>query len=82
MTAFSSVFAYVWVLIILVYSSPDIVTIEEAAITLGFFPLLLLLAYLADIGLFDCSTAPPPIPEGHIIQVKEIGYLTIEFLLS
>jgi len=52
-TSFFSVFAYVWVVIILVASSPDIIDIWEAVVTFLFFPLLVVLAYLADKGYFN-----------------------------
>ncbi|XP_076058924.1 sodium/calcium exchanger 2-like isoform X3 [Oratosquilla oratoria] len=50
-TAFFSVLAYVWMLIILVASSPNVVEIWEALVTLLFFPLLVLLAWLAEKNL-------------------------------
>jgi len=47
-TGFFSIFAYLWLLYCLVGSSPGYVTGVEAWITLGFFFLLLVLAYGAD----------------------------------
>ena len=47
-TAFSCVFAYVWLAIVLLAWTPNVVTIVEAILTLIFFPLLILIAYLAD----------------------------------
>eukprot|EP00397_Hematodinium_sp_SG-2012_P004153 GEMP01004164.1.p1 GENE.GEMP01004164.1~~GEMP01004164.1.p1 ORF type:complete len:958 (+),score=81.04 GEMP01004164.1:227-3100(+) len=49
-TAFFSVFAYIWVVFILEFTSPDRVTIVEAALTFLYSILLICLAYLADIG--------------------------------
>ncbi|CAD7936424.1 unnamed protein product [Amoebophrya sp. A120] len=49
-TAFFSVFAYLWLIVILTMTSPDEVTLAEAVITFMFFPLLAVLAYAADIG--------------------------------
>lgn len=51
-TAFSSIFAYVWLVLILMVFSPDVVEIWEGALTLAFMPLLVLVAYLMDIGYF------------------------------
>ncbi|KAL1483096.1 hypothetical protein MTO96_002166 [Rhipicephalus appendiculatus] len=51
-TAFFSVFAYLWLLIVLMGSSPEIVELWEAILTLLFFPLLVFLAYAADTGIF------------------------------
>ena len=47
-TAVFSMFAYFWLLIILTMNSPEVVTINEAWLTFGFFVLLVLLAFSAD----------------------------------
>lgn len=47
-TAFFSIFAYVWLIIVLVLSSPNYVELWEAILTLLFFPILVVLAYIAD----------------------------------
>ena len=47
-TAFFSVFAYLWLIVILMWSSPNVVELWEAIITFLFFPVLVLLAYMAD----------------------------------
>lgn len=47
-TGFTCIFAYVWMAIVLMVSSPDVVDIWEAVVTLVFFPVLILVAYLAD----------------------------------
>jgi solute carrier family 8 (sodium/calcium exchanger) len=49
-TAFASVFAYVWLYIVVASWTPDIVTVEEAFLTFLFFPFLLGIAYCADKG--------------------------------
>merc|ERR1712187_1055105 len=49
-TASFSVFAYLWLLIIVYLNSPEVVTAVEALVTLIFLPVLLVLAYLADKG--------------------------------
>uniref|UniRef100_A0A7S4QGX4 Calx-beta domain-containing protein n=1 Tax=Alexandrium monilatum TaxID=311494 RepID=A0A7S4QGX4_9DINO len=56
-TAFFSLFAYLWLLVILVLITPDVVTVAEGVITFLFAPLLVILAYLADKGYFQriCS---------------------------
>ncbi|KAG0431165.1 hypothetical protein HPB47_022051 [Ixodes persulcatus] len=51
-TAFFSVFAYLWLLIVLLGFSPHVVELWEAILTLLFFPLLVFLAYAADRGIF------------------------------
>jgi solute carrier family 8 (sodium/calcium exchanger) len=52
-TAFFSVFAYLWLMFILMATSPQVTQIWEALITLLFCPLFVWLAYLADRGYFD-----------------------------
>lgn len=47
-TATSSLFAYVWMLVVLKYWTPGFVTIIEAVLTLFFFFLLIILAFAAD----------------------------------
>ncbi|GFR95839.1 sodium/calcium exchanger [Elysia marginata] len=47
-TAFTCVFAYVWMAIVLLAISPNRVEVWEAVLTFLFFPLLIIIAYLAD----------------------------------
>ena len=47
-TSFSSVFAYVWVLVVLQFNTPDVVDSWEAVVTFLFFPLLVGMAYAQD----------------------------------
>ncbi|KAF4669462.1 Sodium/calcium exchanger 2 [Perkinsus chesapeaki] len=49
-TASCSIFAYVWLLLVLQVSTPDVVDIWEAVITLALFPALVAIAYAADRG--------------------------------
>jgi len=51
-TASLSIFAYVWLIIILQMTTPDVVTKTEAFLTLSFFPMLVILAFCADKGYF------------------------------
>ena len=50
-TATFSLFAYIWLVIVLVVSSPNKVDVWEAVLTLLFFPLLVCIAYAGDKGL-------------------------------
>mmetsp|Transcript_83305 Transcript_83305/g.150260 ORF Transcript_83305/g.150260 Transcript_83305/m.150260 type:complete len:838 (+) Transcript_83305:536-3049(+) len=52
-TASSSVMAYLWLMFILMVTSPDICEIWEGLLTFLFFPLMLVLAFLADKGYFS-----------------------------
>ena len=47
-TATCSVFSYLWLVFVLQYSTPDMVTVGEAFLTLFFFPVLIFFAYTAD----------------------------------
>eukprot|EP00054_Salpingoeca_dolichothecata_P021636 m.138988 g.138988 ORF g.138988 m.138988 type:complete len:841 (+) comp24055_c1_seq3:37-2559(+) len=51
-TSSMSIFAYLWLLIILLGSTPDAIELWEGLVTLFFFPLLVFVAYLADKGYF------------------------------
>lgn len=52
-TAVCSIFAYVWLLIILLASTPHVVDPVEGTITFLFFPVMIGAAYLADVGFFS-----------------------------
>mmetsp|Transcript_133881 Transcript_133881/g.299263 ORF Transcript_133881/g.299263 Transcript_133881/m.299263 type:complete len:441 (+) Transcript_133881:162-1484(+) len=56
-TAFFSIFAYLWLFVIVSLITPDVVDIWEALVTFLAFPLLVQLAYLADKGYFNRGQA-------------------------
>ncbi|KAK3531399.1 hypothetical protein QTP70_018203, partial [Hemibagrus guttatus] len=47
-TAFWSIFAYIWLYLILDIISPGVVEVWEALVTLSFFPVCVILAWIAD----------------------------------
>jgi len=49
-TALFSIFAYIWLLVVLVFVSKDKVDVWEAVLTFLFFPILVIIAYAADKG--------------------------------
>ncbi|XP_067671459.1 sodium/calcium exchanger 2-like [Haliotis asinina] len=49
-TSFSSMFAYIWLLIVLLLVTPEVVDLWEAIITFLFFPALIITAYATDKG--------------------------------
>lgn len=51
-TAVFSVLAYLWLVVILVFITPDIVDIWEAVVTFLLFPVLVTLAYMADAKMW------------------------------
>merc|ERR1739838_611094 len=65
-TASASVFAYLWLLFILKINTEGIVELWEAILTFLFFPILVVLAYLADINLLICCKRPAEDQEGSI----------------
>ena len=66
-TAFFSVFAYLWLLIILLIWTPDQVTVIEGVLSFLFFPLVVCLAYGADRNWFKGDKISP---NQHIIAVQ------------
>ena len=52
-TASFSLFAYIWLVIVLMVSSPNKVEVWEAVLTFLFFPILVCTAYVADKGYFN-----------------------------
>ncbi|CAE8640191.1 unnamed protein product [Polarella glacialis] len=58
-TATFSVFAYLWLLLILQVISPNVVEIWEGVITFLFFPVMLVMAFIADKGYFRLSGNDP-----------------------
>eukprot|EP00927_Polykrikos_kofoidii_P012136 TRINITY_DN15210_c0_g1_i4.p1 TRINITY_DN15210_c0_g1~~TRINITY_DN15210_c0_g1_i4.p1 ORF type:complete len:1108 (-),score=123.42 TRINITY_DN15210_c0_g1_i4:91-3192(-) len=58
-TASWSLFAYLWIVLILKVNTEDKVDVWEALLTLFFFPMLTLIAWLADTGKLKCRTCCP-----------------------
>jgi len=56
-TASVSVFAYLWLMFILMVTSPDVCEVWEGVLTLLFCPILVFVAYLADRGYFGGEKA-------------------------
>lgn len=66
-TAFFSVFAYVWLVIILMASSPNVVEVWEALVTFLCFPLLVTMAWAFDNGLIKIPGVPKS--KSHITMI-------------
>mmetsp|Transcript_10225 Transcript_10225/g.26188 ORF Transcript_10225/g.26188 Transcript_10225/m.26188 type:complete len:839 (-) Transcript_10225:1969-4485(-) len=77
-TAANSLFAYIWLLIILgsFGTSPDLVEVWEGVLTFLFFPLMLILAYMSDIGMFDSGKTA-----GKERDIETIGPEVTQFTL-
>ena len=52
-TASFSLFAYIWLVLVLMVFSPNKVEVWEAVLTFLFFPLLVVVAYVGDKGYFN-----------------------------
>mmetsp|Transcript_20012 Transcript_20012/g.37786 ORF Transcript_20012/g.37786 Transcript_20012/m.37786 type:complete len:1085 (+) Transcript_20012:104-3358(+) len=73
-TALFSVFAYVWMVIILAASTPDSVSPAEGIMTFAFFPILVTTAWLADVGWLTFKKADEEDHEVIQQKVLEAGY--------
>ena len=72
-TAAFSIFAYLWLLYILMISTPNIVDVWEGVVTFLFFGVLVGLAYMADIKA-GCFAGPPASGEGNkIVAISREG---------
>jgi len=70
-TAVFSVLAYVWLLVILMYNTPNIVDIWEGVVTFVAFPVLVWLAYLADQGCCSCGARNEP--SSKVVAISKSG---------
>lgn len=52
-TLMFSLFAYIWIVIVIEFHTPAIVDPAEAIVTLLFFPAFIILSYLADVGILS-----------------------------
>ncbi|XP_069750187.1 sodium/calcium exchanger 2-like isoform X2 [Narcine bancroftii] len=78
-TASWSLFAYVWLYVILAVRTPAEVEVWEALLTLAFFPCLVLLAWAADRRLLLWhAPGPPPPQEGREEAARELHDLRRE----
>jgi solute carrier family 8 (sodium/calcium exchanger) len=91
-TASLSVFAYVWLIIILQMMTPDVVTKNEALMTFGFFPMLVIIAFCADKGyLGGCPGQKKAAIDSHItdeqqrlekLYSKKISFETVKMMVE
>ena len=73
LTTASSVFAYVWLVLILTRFSPNVVEWWEALLTFLFFPVLVVSAYLTDKGCFRRGKQRPPVSDDEQQAAKPDG---------
>lgn len=77
-TAFFSIFAYLWLYFIVLISSPDEVKIWEGAITFVLFPILVVLAFCADKGYFTIKSFNSDVALPQCLRCHEMRYLGLE----
>ncbi|CAD7941387.1 unnamed protein product [Amoebophrya sp. A120] len=75
-TAICSVWAYIWLLVILQWTTEDIVTVAEGVISFLYFPVLVLIAYLADIGVLCQKTTTSSVISASDLTKEELAELT------
>lgn len=69
-TAFFSVFAYIWLIFIIAIHTQDKVDVWEGVLTFLFFPILVVIAFLADTGKFNRSKQNRLKEEEENVQAK------------
>eukprot|EP00092_Neocalanus_flemingeri_P081218 GFUD01101392.1.p1 GENE.GFUD01101392.1~~GFUD01101392.1.p1 ORF type:complete len:850 (+),score=201.01 GFUD01101392.1:535-3084(+) len=72
-TALFSILAYVWLVLVLVVISKDLIEIWEAVLTFLFFPLLVIIAYAADKGWLNVLFCQDPAKLTNKQQQIELG---------
>jgi len=72
-TAFCSIFAYIWLIFVLVVITPERVDVWEAVVTFLFFPILVVIAYIADKGYFDKLFCQDPSKKTEKPKQLELG---------
>lgn len=78
LTSLFSLFAYIWLVIVLVVISPNEVEVWEAFMTLAMFPILVILAYVTDQNCFrkeeidiDDAEAGKPLGYGKLEHLRD-----------
>jgi solute carrier family 8 (sodium/calcium exchanger) len=86
-TTFYSIFAYVWMLIVVQYISPGVIEPWEAWVTVGYMPVFVLHSYAQDSGwwFYKCKSkssvsdeSPPRIRN----EDKPVSFLCIKLVLK
>jgi len=72
-TALFSILAYIWLVVIIEFSSKDLIEIWEAVLTFLFFPLLVIIAYAADKGWLNVLFCQDPAKLSNKQQQIELG---------
>jgi len=72
-TALFSLFSYFWLLFIVQFNSTHVVDIWEGLVTFAFFPILVIVSYLADSGVFSCKNPEEEPAFEHLVSASKPG---------
>jgi integral membrane sensor domain MASE1 len=72
-TALFSILAYIWLLVVLVFISKDLVEVWEAVLTFMFFPILVIIAYAEDKGWLNMLLCQDPAKLSNKQKQIELG---------
>ncbi|KAF4659733.1 Sodium/calcium exchanger 2 [Perkinsus olseni] len=81
-TATCSIFAYMWLLLVLQVTSPDVVDIWEAIVTLALFPALVAVAFAADKGVFSVKSTVSSAHRDHVLGLEDLSQEEIAELMD
>jgi solute carrier family 8 (sodium/calcium exchanger) len=90
-TASLSVFAYVWLIVILKMTSEDVITKTEALLTFSFFPMMVILAFCADKGYLGRLSSSKVNGDTHVYEEqgrlerlyqKKISFETVKLMMD
>lgn len=74
-TALFSIFAYMWLILILQMNTPNVVDVWEGVVSFMLFPLLVYIAYLADQQVsYCCGKRSPTAPGGHVVAMSKVRH--------
>ena len=77
---FFSIFAYLWLMVILVLNTENKVEVWEAAITLCFVPVVVLLSWMAEKGWMDTLLCQTRSDKVKIKHMNNLLFLKLTFV--
>jgi hypothetical protein len=79
-TSIFSIFAYLWMIYVLEISTPNVIDLWEALVTLFCFPLLIIVAWWADNDFFRCccNAKPRAVVLEQLEEAKRLHALMME----
>jgi len=77
-TAFFSIFAYLWLYLIVIIITPDVIDIWEGIVTFILFPVLVILAFAADKGWFTMKSSDTTQQLPQCLRCHDMQFLGLE----